>query len=130
MQHYIQYHNTEAMGYECTVMRKFRVQTSKAVHQLPGNRVWLIAGKGKPRQYTVCYTFIVDEVGPSDHPVFKHYASGTDGLFFGQPVVLNQLPWFPDFLRRQHNFRSGLRKLEADTARALQKACGMTFLPD
>jgi hypothetical protein len=50
--HFVQYHNAEAVGYVCSQITEFDVWTSKSLKWLDewviGNRVWLLAGEGEP----------------------------------------------------------------------------------
>lgn len=115
MEHYVQYHNADVMGVSCREFDEdegFGIVTNKPVSKLRGSKVWLISGEGSPRKYFLCYWFIVDEVGQSEDPDFKFYATGHIGVFLRPPILLNQLPWFKDFLKSQRNFWWGLRKIE------------------
>lgn len=47
MRHFIQYHNTEKMGYSASTMTELRMVTDKSVKYLPSNAVWLISGAEK-----------------------------------------------------------------------------------
>jgi hypothetical protein len=81
--HFVQYHNTEKMGYDCADGGPFRIVTNRSVDGLPGNTVWLIAGKGcKPRRFYLCEVFVVNEVGPRRGGGFKFFARGSDGTRF------------------------------------------------
>jgi hypothetical protein len=50
MKHFVVYHNPEKMGYSADELTEPCIVTNKAVEGLIGNRIWLIQGKGKPRQ--------------------------------------------------------------------------------
>lgn len=116
LKHYIQYHNTEAMGYPCDAEdgNYFSIMTNKSVANLVGNKVWLISGEGKPRKYYLCEAFIVDEVGEGDkRSAFKYYASG-EGIPFRPPIPLSNLSWFKGFLADYQNFSLGLRDVREE----------------
>lgn len=128
MENYVQYHNAEVMGISCHEFDEsagFGIVTNKPVSKLVGNRIWLISGEGKPREYFLCYWFIVDEVGQADEDSgFKFYASGQVGVFLRPPILLNQVFWFGDFLKSQQNFSMGLRKIEDKYITELEKLAG------
>lgn len=124
MKDYMQYHNTEFMGYPCDEGDGdyFSIVTNKSVANLPENRVWLISGEGKPRRYSLCAVFIVDEVGRDGS---ENYASGAVGTAFRPPIALNNLSWFKDFLKSQQNFRFGLNEIrEKSFIRELERLSG------
>ncbi len=123
MDDYVQYHNSEAMGVSCLDFTKeddFGIVTNRPVSKLLGSRIWLIGGLGKPRKYYLCYNFLVDAIEP-DGGDFKFGVYGKQGTFFDPPILLNDYPWFKDFLRTQQNFRFGLRKIEKSFVRELEK---------
>lgn len=93
MRHFVQYHNTEKMRGppRPAAGEPYRIVTSKPVGELTGNTVWLIAGEGKPRTYTLCYRFVVDRVGDAEEGGFRHFASGTEGRTF-DAIPVNGLP--------------------------------------
>lgn len=114
MDDYVQYHNSEAMGTSCLALTKgdsFRIATSRPVSKLPGSRIWLIGGIGKPRKYYLCYNFLVDRIEPADGR-FRFLVNGQEGIFLKPPVFLNGFHWFKDFLKSQQNFSMGLRKID------------------
>src|SRR5262249_44669470 len=87
------------------------VYTTKPVKRLPGNTIWLIAGRDWPRQYFLSAVFMVDEVGPADVSAFRYFARGSQGTRFVPPIPLSQESWFPEFRRRLANFSLGLRAM-------------------
>lgn len=102
------------MGHSCLDFDEsegFGIVTSKPVSKLMGSRVWLIGGIGKPRKYYLCYNFLVDTIEPSNSD-FKYIVDGQKGNFFKPAKLLNDYPWFKDFLKNQQNFSMGLRKIE------------------
>src|SRR5579871_3592014 len=114
MRHFVQYHNPEKMGHPCGLSDDYSIFTNKPfslLATLPGNLVWLIGGEGRPRQYSLCYVFLVDEIGESDEPAFRWYARGERGRQFRPPLRLDHDPWFRSFLWRHANFSLGLRAL-------------------
>lgn len=120
MNNYVQYHNTEQRGYSCEDLDVLRVYTRRPVDRLPGQRLWLISGEGRPRRYYLCMVFRVDEVGLADDPARGNYVRGTEGRMFRPPIPFDELPWFPDFLKSQQNFSLGLRQVEPQYVQALE----------
>lgn len=116
MADYVQYHNPDCTGTPSQRHAPLYVLTNKPVSRLPGNRVWLIGGHGRPRHYGLCCVFRVDRVGDSERPGFRYYVGGDVGHEFQPPLPLDHLPWFGQFLWRQANFSLGLRELSADEA--------------
>lgn len=110
MKDYVQYHNTELMGYLCDEGDGvyFSIVTNKPVLNLPGNRIWLIKGVGKPRRYALCEVFTVDKVEDDGS---ENHAMGSVGSAFRPPIPLNNLFWFKEFLKGQQNFRFGLNQI-------------------
>ncbi len=111
MKHFVQYHHVERMG---PASPKLVIHTNKRVEGIAGHVVWLIAGQGQPRKYALAKAFVVDEVGPLVGEDFKHYVRGTTGRTFDPPIALDELPWFPGFLRSQANFSLGLKEIRQD----------------
>jgi len=120
MRHFVQYHNSEKMGYPCDGVVTFRILTNKPVTALPANTIWLISGEGNPRQYALCAVFIADDVGATQEKGFSRYASGERGQFFRPPLPLNERAWFGDFLTSQQNFSLGLREIPASFVEELE----------
>ena len=111
MEHFVQYHNIEKYGYHRGDGAPFRILAKKSVARLPGTTVWLIAGEGQPRLYTLSRVFVVDEIGLADVEGFRYFAQGHHGTQFEPPIPLSHEVWFPEFRRRMQNFRYGLSKL-------------------
>ncbi len=130
--HFVQYHNPEKMGHDCELSDEMSIFTNKPYSLLivlPGNMVWLIAGDGHPRSYSLCYAFVVDEIGESDDPAFAWYARGTEGRLFQPPLRIDHDPWFESFLRRQSNFSLGLRELDPSDVAQLRRLSGIARDP-
>jgi hypothetical protein len=103
------------MGEDCDADDEFSILTNKSVKRLPGNTVWLVAGKGRnPRRYFLCEVFVVDQVGLADVERFKFFASGHNGYAFRPLFALDEEPWFPEFRERMQRFSLGLRELPSE----------------
>ena len=121
--HYVQYRNPALVGGNCRegIGGDFAVGTNKGlVRQLPGNKVWLICGQGRPRRYFLRHWFIVDEVGEVSEAgedgrdgLFRFDAQGRIGRWFQPPRRLDGLLWFHEFRRVQSNFSFGLNPIAA-----------------
>lgn len=115
MRHYVCYHNEERMGYSHQEADEFSVGTSKKVDKILGNKVWIIAGIGRPREYYLCSWFVADNIEETDDDYFKYIVYGSEHTQRGtlDPVIkLNDLPWFKEFLKSQANFSFGLRVIQ------------------
>jgi hypothetical protein len=108
MEHFVQYRNPDTWGHDSPAGGPLQVYTTKPVHRLPGNTIWLIAGEDRPRRYGLRAVFVVDEVGPADDGRYRYVARGRQGTRFDPPIPLSQEPWFPAFRRRLANFSLGL----------------------
>lgn len=126
--HFVQYHNPDKPGHSHKLSDEFRILTGKPygmLRTLPGNIVWLIGGEGRPRTYSLCSVFVVDEIGESDEPAFRWYARGTNGRLFRPPLRIDHDPWFGPFLHRNANFSLGLRELHEHDVAQLQRLSGV-----
>jgi len=114
MRHFIQYHNSENMGYPASRLPEPRAYTNNSVRQLPSNALWLISGEGtSPKEFYLAAVFKVTRVSADcyDHPKFANAAYGV-GHIFGETIPLNGLPWFETFKKDQSNFKYGLVELK------------------
>jgi hypothetical protein len=124
MDDYVQYHNSEKMGFSCLEFSPddgFGIVTNKKVSQkLIGSRIWLIGGIDNPRKYYLCYNFIADSIDKLDGD-FGFSVDGDEGLFFQPPIFLNDLSWFKDFVKKQAYFSLGLQKIDQRFVDELEK---------
>ena len=114
MRHYVTYHNTDIMGYPCDQINvsPFSIVTDKPVSNLIGNKLWLISGEGKSREYFLCSVFVVDRVGEDKDSGYKNRAIGKRGAALRPPIQLDKSKWFGEFLRSQQNFRFGVSEIK------------------
>jgi len=112
MRHFIAYHNTDHMGRPLHDGDPLRLLTNKTVQHLLHNVVWFVQGDGKsPKKYSLGSVFVVSETGETGDSDFKWYARGHGHIF--QPIVpLDDLEWFPDFLKAMTNFSRGVAELQ------------------
>jgi hypothetical protein len=129
MDHYVQYRNPALVGGDCLdgIGGAFTIGTNKGlVRRLPGNRVWLICGRGRPRRYFLRSCFIVDEIGEErGESLFRFYAQGRRGHWFQPPLPLDGLPWFAEFRRVQSNFSFGLNPIAPPFVLAFEELAGV-----
>jgi hypothetical protein len=113
MRNFVQYHNSEKMGYSASKLPEPKMHTDKSVGSLSSNRVWLLSGEGKsPKTFYLAAVFKVNRVssGTYDHPKFKNSAYGV-GHIIGEKIVLNGLLWFEALKSNMNNFRNGLSEI-------------------
>lgn len=125
MEHYVQYRNPALVGGTCQegIGGPFVIGTNKGlVCHLPGHKVWLICGQGRPRRYLLRHWFVVDEIGGEEEGApFRFYAQGKVGHWFQPPLPLDGLPWFYEFRRMQSNFSFGLNRITTPFVAELER---------
>jgi hypothetical protein len=128
--HFVAYHNPQRMGYTAAESDPFSVYTSKHFLDPIGDTVWMITGEGKsPKQYYLSSWFVVSEVGPSDDTDFGYSLSGQGGVLDPMPR-LNDLDWFPAFIRRMANFSFGVQEIkQAEVVEALKQLAAEAQCP-
>lgn len=116
--HYLQYHDEDEMGPREEggpegTDDSYQVVSRKAPQDARGSIVWLIAGTGHPRRYSLSYVFEVSNVQPCDRGdddrlSFKY--RGGCGFTF-QPALELEGEWFNDFVEHQASFSFGLNTI-------------------
>lgn len=114
MKHYVVYHNPDTFGGPPTPWSEPIVYTNKSVDNLCGDRIWLITGSGRPRQYYLCGTFIVTDIGHNPNLKFSNIVKGIEGPYFDPPIEIGKLPWFDEFRSNMRNFAFGLQPISND----------------
>jgi len=117
MKHFVAYDNSERRGFSCEDIpddEPLTVVTDKPVGQLPGSRVWLIEGRGRPTVYFLCATFVVDRIGSDESGEYLNSASSDGGDRFSPLIPLSRDGRFGDLVREQNNFQFGLREIKND----------------
>ncbi|HYF35086.1 MAG TPA: hypothetical protein VD994_07320, partial [Prosthecobacter sp.] len=116
MPHYVIYSNTiEDTGLEWPddlESIEYGITTKSQVSNIIGSQIWFIAGFGSPKQFRLCYTFTADKVVPSAAGMPGARVSGTVGVPFDPPVLLNDEPWFTE-LRRTQFWSLGLFEIQS-----------------
>ena len=112
--HFVQYHNSEKMGYGCDQISDFQIVTRKPLQWLQesvlGSVVWLIVGEGRPRRFSVCLMFQADQLGPAPTTGFEYVVRGRHGRRFAA-LRIDEEPWFAEFRASQGNFAFGLSEI-------------------
>jgi hypothetical protein len=112
MSDYVVYHKAEKMGYPALDVGSLAIYTKKPASEAVGGRIWLIAGEGSPRTYSLRATFLVGGVEPSDKPAFKHRVVGTDGQLLDPMPRVDREPWFAAFVEEQGRFAFGFNQIK------------------
>jgi hypothetical protein len=116
MQHYIGYHNAEDGG---PFLHDGRFYTAKSLkpETLVGNRIWVVEGRGTPRQYRIVSTGQIGEVIAEKRPEKYRTSEKEDGLTirfdigeFDDPVDVTSLEWFAKLRNSLANFSWGLTR--------------------
>lgn len=115
MRHFVQYHNVEKLGQGCCEdpWDNFAAVTRKAVPCRRGDIIWLVAGEGRPRRYSLCKRFTVEAIEPEVETAYRFRISGKRGTQAQAPIPIDQFAWFPAFLKGQQNFSLGLREIDS-----------------
>ena len=101
--------------------KNFAIVSDKFFESLVGGTVWLVTGKGRPRRYFLCSSFVVDKVERNNAGRFRNRATGSTGRDFD--VEIGELSWFPELLKTTGNFGLGLLPISSKAIiRGLQKA--------
>jgi hypothetical protein len=119
MKHFVQYHNTEKMGYSATQALKekgFFILTRKRMNPdtVIGQIVWLFSGEGKMpnKRFYLVVRFTVTGVGPASDPDFLYEIRGEEGKIFDPPIEVTQIDWFKSLKRARNNFSLGFGEIK------------------
>lgn len=114
MRNFVAYHSIEKMGYEYPIGGNLCFYTKK--HGVAAgaidNLVWVIEGikiSGKLTTYALCGVYIVTHVLEKDGFSVLH---GVALMEWPDPIELNDLPWFANFLKQSANFSLGFRGVD------------------
>lgn len=114
MKNFIQYHNTDKIGYSASELDEPKIFTNKSVRNLSSGRVWLISSEGKfPKSYFLAAVFDVKRTatGTYEHEAFKNAAFGT-GHVIGEHICLNGTALIRDIREVSCNFKNGLTAIK------------------
>lgn len=140
VEHYLGYHTVDTMGYEFydEDVQPFTLVTSNQKEAdavscwsdwSKNGFIWVIEGRKAPgirsRQYFLQEIF--QPYKPKRPAVPQDYAGAKKdfewqlegvGIPFEDKILLNDLPWFPDFKKRNGSFGFGLRLLRDEAVKA------------
>ena len=114
---YVAYHSQDIMGSELGDGPPFGMYSKKSVRHLMGKAVWVIEGRGTPKQYYLKHRFVVDSVKEVESEYFRFEYTGAEGKNFIPEILLSNQPWFRDFLRAGANFSLGVSELKPEFLR-------------
>ncbi len=115
MDHYLGYHNAEEGGPYAHDGRFFTAKSFRR-ETLIGDRLWVVEGRGSPRQYRIVSTGIINEVSVETRPEKYRTSEKEDGLTirfevdeFNDPLDVTSFEWFKKLRLSQQNFSRGSR---------------------
>lgn len=123
MNHFVQYHNPDAMSGPYKSTEPFYIVTDKFFREVRGSTVWLVTGEGRPRQYSLCLMFTVDTIEDKNAGSFRFRVSGAIGRKFTPFIKIDELPWFPELRKATRNFSCFQHIHSQAVIRGLQKVC-------
>jgi hypothetical protein len=114
MRHFVQYHNAEKMRPYDSSRAGLGIVTNKVGRALPvpGDRIWLVTGEGRPRRYLLCSWFDVSKIVPKRLGSFGTEVTGEKGQNLKTFLPLDSKSWFPRFRKKCGNFGRGLVAIE------------------
>lgn len=113
MRHFVQYHNPDKMDPFRPSKKMFGIVTDKRAGLREGDTVWLVTGKGRPRQFFLCETFVVEKIDSQGAGKFRYRMSGSDGKSLYPLKIDKGSSWFRELLRITGNFRYGLQPISS-----------------
>jgi len=116
MRHFVQYHNSDPdkMGPYRPSTKNFGIVTDKLQGVREGDTIWLLTGKGRPREYFLCETFAVEKISHQSVGRFSYRISSQDGQYLYRLEVDKTLPWYQELLKVTGNFRYGLQRISSE----------------
>jgi len=91
---------------------EYGITTNSAAGSVVGSQIWFVAGRGSPKEFSLCYTFTVERVAPLPQGERGSRVSGVIGAPFDPPIPLNDQSWFPQ-LRRTQFWSLGLFEIKS-----------------
>ena len=112
MRHFVQYHNIDRDG---SAPDGMVACTNKPAPDSVGHVVWVIAGRGRPRVYSLLKAFVVEHLDPPGDEPARHCLRGSQGLCFDPPLGLDEQPWFAPLWKSLGTPSLGLREIRVRT---------------
>ena len=122
---YVAYHSEDLMGGPLSLGPPYEMLTRKPAARLMSKRVWVIAGRGRKKQYFLKQHFIVDAISEIADPNFRFRFSGQDGVDFTPEIPLSPLPCFNEFLKTVANFSLGVTEMKLEYLALFTEAAGL-----
>lgn len=91
---------------------EYGIHTNSAVGSVRDAQIWVISGRGEPKEFSLCYTFRAEAVQALADGK-GHRILGYKGAPFDPPFSLNQEPWFAE-LRRKQFWSLGLSEVKSE----------------
>lgn len=116
--HFVTYHSAEKMGGDYIAEDGpayfFSSKPLSVLTRVVGNIVWIINGarSGNQTIYTLRGFYSPEQIIDSEDPQFSYELYADAGRALPLPYVLNDLPWFPGFLKSQGNFSLGINEVK------------------
>ena len=116
--HFVAYHSAEKMGGDYIAEDGpayfFSSKPLSVLTRAVGGIVWIINGarRGNQTIYTLRGFYSPEQIIDSEDPEFSYELYADDGRALPVPYALNDLPWFPDFLKSQGNFSLGINEIK------------------
>lgn len=136
MEHFLGYHKVEDWGpyfpderSKRSPTRDFFTAKDFPASSLIGNKIWVIEGRGLPRQYRIVSTGTITNVGPQRRPE-AYRREREEGLSiqfrvddFDDPVDVTNYEWFSRLRASLQNFSFGFTRLtDHDAIREIEAA--------
>ena len=140
MEHFLGYHNVEDWGPYFPDDKSKRSPTGEfftakdfRAESLIGNKVWVIEGRGVPRQYRIVSTGTITSAAPRKRPEAYRRSEKEDGLSIefrvdelNDPIDVTNYDWFRRLRATLQSFSYGFTRLtDPDNAKELESAWTM-----
>jgi hypothetical protein len=114
-EHFVAYHSVRKMGYDYGTPGSLAFLSKKGLllKKAIGNIVWVIQGDtdGRKTAYALTGAYVADSVALESKGSDAYVIRGSQGVDFVPPIPLNELGWFPAFLKFQSNFSLGFNRI-------------------
>lgn len=129
MEHFLGYHSADIGGPYFRDDKSKRASTGKFFtaktfrpETLIGNKIWVIEGRDKPRQYRIVSTGTITSVISEERPEQYRTSTQEEGLTiefhvneFNDPIDVTSFDWFKTLKDSQQNFSYGFTRLTNPT---------------
>lgn len=115
VKHYVFYTNADEKGdieWPEDDDVEYGIHTKSAAKSAIGSYIWVISGRGAPKEFSLCYSFLAEKAEPLAEGKGNRI-SGEQGAHFDPPWRLNEEPWLAALHRTQF-WSLGLFELQSD----------------